>query len=149
MFQKVTTAPQVKTNVFLFETHNLLTESTGTFIPYQEYLLLWIMLFSIIQDFFLLTLFWEFQISQEGLISQYSRDKRAGLNELQNTNFLSLHHAFCNLFNCTHQHAHIYYILYLYLYYIILYYIILYYIILYYIILYYIILYICTHILYV
>ena len=32
------------------------------------------------------------------------------MNELQNTNFLSLHRAFCNLFNYTHQHMHIYYV---------------------------------------
>jgi hypothetical protein len=29
--------------------------------------------------------FWEFQMSQERLLSQYSREKRAGLNDLQNT----------------------------------------------------------------
>ena len=42
------TAPQVKKNFFLCKTHNLLTESTGNFIPYKEYLLLWIIIFSIL-----------------------------------------------------------------------------------------------------
>jgi len=51
LLQKITAGPQAKKNFFLFEIYNSLTESTGTFIPYQEYMLLRIILFSIIQEF--------------------------------------------------------------------------------------------------